>query len=273
MRRIVPIALAAAVVGLAATQAQAAFTVTVIPAPNFLNAGGTGAGTATNINPTLAATGYAAYVVRVTADSGDRIGTVELANDLLGTFGGASNVGIIGPVHQNYQFQDEDTTVTPPKPAGTYATPFGWAATSGSNPNAAASSNGTDSFFLNSGYYSVAKLTPGETPNPPGAGPLDATDDPFTNDTGIGTRMFFTGASASASTNLTLNLAYVILKWDNYQVVTARGYIINANNFATPFNIVVTPLDPPPVYPPEPGTLGVLALGGLGLLARRRRSA
>jgi len=265
MRRIVPIALAAAVVGLAATQAHAAFTVSVIPAPNFLNAGGTAAGTATNINPVLAAAGYAAYVVRVTADSGDRIGTVELANDLQGNFNGASNVGITGPVHQNYQFQDEDTTVTPPKPAGIYATPFGWAATSGSNPNAAASSNGTDSFFLNSGYYSVAKLTPGETPNPPGASPLDANEDPFTNDYGIGTRMFFTGASDSASTNLTLNLAYIIAVKDAGNV-NFRGYVINGQNVVTALSTVVNAV-------PEPASVGVLALGGLSLLARRRRSA
>jgi hypothetical protein len=266
MRRTVPLALAAAVVGLAASASQAAITLSVNPAPNFLNATGTAAGTVLNINPALAAAGWSAYVITLTPDASSKVVTVEFANDLQAKGG---IIGISGNVHQTWVI-DPDTGTTNP-------TPIGLAATSGVNPANTSSGGGRDSYFLNSGYYTVSVATPFQETNnlANGANPpytvSPLADIPDTRDFGVGTLLKFTGAAdpAGVTAGASVNIAYIIAPTDGSNpnnLVVARGYALDLQNNAFFFNVPVNA----PI--PEPASLGVLALGGLALLARRRRA-
>jgi len=138
MRRIVPLAVAALALAGAASEANAAITISVTPAPNFIG------GNTTNINSTLAANGWAAYVVTLTSNSAP-ITTVEFKNDLL-TMGGI--IGINATLHQDSKISADDGTTRSNTPSA--AGPLGGVATQ----------QGRDSLFLNGSYYNVGVPSP-----------------------------------------------------------------------------------------------------------------
>lgn len=268
MRRIVPLAVAALALAGAVSEANAAITVSVAPAPNFLT------NNTTNINSTLAANGWAAYLVTLTSDAA-AVTTVELKNDLQLQGG---TIGISGPMHQDSKISSDDGT-----------TRISTASAAGGVANGS-TQQGRDSVFLNSGYYNVGVPSPFtednnkvNSANPPYVGsplsdtPANLSASPPTqgNDFGVGSLMTFTGAGALANASTTLQLAYIIAPTDAgtnpADLVTIRGYAIDGTGavsfFSVPINGGVI------VNTPEPASLGVLALGGLSLLARRRRSA
>jgi hypothetical protein len=257
MRRIVPLALAAAVVGLAATTAQAAFTVTV---------------TEQTLNANLTAAGWAGYLITITGEAGAKILTVD-ANNAIPDKGAPLAGGIYGPVLQRWVL---DSTTNSDGTVVTQKTPI----SNGANPPGQAARN--DSLFLNGGYFPKITDSPNEDNNGTNAGTgtndvpavADADNGIFTNgsDFGIGSFMRFTAAAQdSTSAVSTLNLAFVVAKKDAGDVKFNAVVIDPDQNFTAFQNISVNGPGGPPI--PEPASLGVLALGGLSLLARRRRSA
>jgi len=257
MRRIAPLSVAALALAGAASEANAAITISVTAAPNFLS------GNTTNINSTLAANGWGAFLVTLTSNAAP-ITTVDFKNDLLslgGTF------GIQAILHQDSKISADDGTTrtnTPSAPG-----PIGGVATQ----------QGRDSLFLNASYYGVGVPDPFtennnrvNSANPPYTGSpladnpsnLSASPPVAGNDFGVGSLMTFTGAAALANASTSVQIAYVIVPLDGSGPNIIRGYAIDGNGNAS---FVQTK-----IIIPEPASVGVMALGGLALLARRRKA-
>jgi len=266
MRRLQPLVTVILGVLAGARAADAGIDVSSAPAPNFLS------GNTTNINGTLAANGWFAYVITLTSDDAPIV-SVDLKNDLQGRGG---PIGVFGIFHQDSKISADDATTriaTPSTPG-----PLG----------AAATQSGRDSLFLNASYYAVALSSPftednnkANSANPPYTGsPL--TDTPAApeasppvagNDWGVGSLMTFAGVAPPQIATTSLQLAYVILPGNGAGKDAIRGYATDSlgNTF---FFARYIGLDSPP-YPdvPEPGSLTILISGALGLLTRRRRTA
>jgi autotransporter-associated beta strand protein len=261
MRRIVPLALAAAVGIGFASHANAAITTSVVPV---------------QINATLEAAGWSGYYIVLTADaaSQNKITTLDFKNDPL-TLGGT--IGISAPLHQRWGIGFDNNALKPtPSSAAT-------------SLDASSTTLRRDSVFLNSTYYNVA-VTDAFTENnnlqngtaPTGSPLADVPTNPDTEtdgaNHGVGSIMTFSGAANVATALGTLNVAFVIVPSGGTWV---PGY--NASALATVQGAALDPssTDKTKAFPvrlsyvsaiPEPASLGVLALGGLSLLARRRKA-
>jgi len=80
--------------------------------------------------------------------------------------------------------------------------------------------------------------------------------------------MTFTGAGALANASTTLTIAYLIVPADGSGPNRIRGYAIDGTGAASFLDVPIVPT----VNTPEPASVGVLALGALSLLARRRKA-
>jgi len=257
MRKIAALSVMTALT-LNATEAHAAISLTAYVAPNFLS------GNTTNINSTLAANGWAAYLLVLTSNAAP-ITTVDFKNDLLGQ-GGTMGIQMI--LHQDSKISADDgtTRIATSSADGTLG--------------ATATQQGRDSVFLNANYYNVGVPDPftednnkANSANPPYTGspltdqPADVANEIAGNDWGVGSLMTFTGAGSAATATKTLFLAYLI--GPAGLSGRFRGYAIDANGTASFINSVI-PLTPP-VYPAEPSSLVGLVFGALCMLKRRPR--
>ena len=260
MRKVVPLALVMLNIGLAPLAADAAIRAEASPAPNFLK------GNTTNIDATLAAAGWAAFVVTLTSNTAP-ITEVDLKNDLL-SMGGV--MGIHAILHQDSKISSDDgtTRISTPSAAGPLTS--------------SATQAGRDSVFLNAGYYNVGFTSPFSEDNnrlnssnpidynsspladtPVTENPLDPGANIEGNDYGVGSLMTFSGAAGIITARTTLQLAYLIVPLDGRAPNIIRGYAIDSNNQVSFFTI-------PAGFIPEPASLTILALGGMSLLLRRR---
>jgi len=187
----------------------------------------------------ITAPGFQAYLVRlVTTQPGELIQAVD--------FGGSAGSpnGLTGQFLQRASINDEtqERSNTPQSVIR-------------NNSNSSAS---LDSHFLPPANVRADVAAPAENNdlvNPPGS-PADTA----ANDYGTGTLMTATFGILGASQGSSLDLAYIV------QDDTIVNRIVGSVNTSLGTFAVDSPI---PV--PEPASLGLLALGGLGLLARRRR--
>lgn len=243
----------------AASQARAAIQASAIPVP---------------INPTLAAAGWEGYYIVLVADAASqKIVTVDLKNNPLGLPG---PMGISGKLHQRWMtsFEDNSLIPTPSTPAR--------------DLESTSVALRRDSLFLNSSYYNVAVPDAFAEDNNLRNGPVyDHSGSPLIDlpavpnleangaDYGVGSLMTFSGAATLHSATSFLYLAFIIVPaggdgwgvgynphaWANVRGVALDPFSVNPS---TAYAIELS-------YPaPEPGSLALLATGGLALLARRR---
>jgi len=258
MRRLQPLVTVILGVLAGARAADAGIDVSSAPAPNFLS------GNTTNINGTLAANGWFAYVITLTSDDAPIV-SVDLKNDLQGRGG---PIGVFGIFHQDSKISADDGTTRSNTPSAP-----------GSLSNIATQS-GRDSVFLNAAYYNVGVPDPFtennnrlNASNPPYSGspltdvPADVNAAIPGNDWGVGSLMTFTGAASAPTATTSLQLAYLIVPAIGADSpVVIRGYALDAVGNAYFFENYVN------VLSAEPGSVVGLAFGALCMLTRRRRA-
>jgi len=229
------LASAVAAVGMTSA-ANAAIIVTVTPAA--VNPPQSSAGTMT---------GYTGYIVTLNnntpanggAGSGLKITGVDIFN------GGG---GFSGPIQQRWTF-DADNEVFVPTGLGT---------ANGANATTAAN---LDSHILIPDADRQGGNPATEDNN---VGPGFAPDTAAA-DYGTGSFLKYAGGITNASSQVTIPLAYIIVK--DGQQVTLTGSATEQSN-GTPFPIAAVIGNVP-----EPTSMSLLGLGAMGLLARRRRMA
>ena len=245
MRRITQILAGAVVAAVGANAANATITVSVTQIPL---AGTTFYGNVLNAN------GWTSFKITLTADAASQtVGGVDFATpNGVGSNLSGNNWGIFGTFQQDWIPGKKGSTPTP-----TDVIPA-------SNPN-----DGYDSFWtsaMNSGFSPVDNPSEDNNSvnvasNPPYNGSPGA-DDAF-DDVGVGTFLKVSG-SFTAGQQAVLDVAYIIvptnLPWSIHGV--AADGTPQALKFPIDFSYPV----------PEPASLGVLALGGLAFLARRRKA-
>jgi hypothetical protein len=256
MRKSLAIAAALTAIALPALQAHAVITPSVSVAPNFLK------GNTANIDPTLAAQGWAAYIITLTADStSGTVSAVDLKEDLQHRGG---PIGIFGRLHQDAEISSDDGVTRISTPSTQFKL------------GSAATRQGRDSVFLNIHYFwggipavednNFANGTnPPNTQSPLTDVPADLQNFIPGHDFGVGSLMTMSGASLVADQQKSIVLAYIILPYG--EIAHMRGYALDPQNNAFFFDQIIGPI-------PEPASLGILAFGGVSLLFRRQpRSA
>jgi len=277
--------------GLAVSQAHAGITMTATPITSVVQSDPT-----IVMSPDL--NKWQGYVLTLVADATSAankgVVTVDFANNPLNLNTGGVPTGIAGQIHQAWNINRLDINgqriSTPSTAADAKNIP------TDQNTNHAQSFLITDSTFLNSGYYNVSVATPfsednnlANGTNPPFiASPL--ADDAATSkangvDFGVGSVMKFAGAgngSASGGTTLpSLDFAFVIVPaggtWVQGFKSAGQGAIAWVNgaaldNKSTDLSSAYAIQYSYVTVVPEPASLGVLALGGVALLARRRKA-
>jgi len=244
-----------------AAQASASFTLTVTPVALT--------------NATLLSNGWSGYRLTLVADGSASTGvnSMDFTNHVTGFTDGGS-VGITGPVHQAWvlDVSSGDHVDDLPTPLG-----FTTTATTPAIPTGASSAL-FDSFWNSkvpantSGYAYGNDAAEDNTGNgsPLADQPADVGGGTNGIDFGVGNLM--TEAVAIKVGNgqvapLTYNLAFVIAK-PGANNVSIRGVVLDpqGNQFT-----ISSIINPGAVLTPEPASLGLLGVAGIGLLARRRK--
>lgn len=246
MRKVCAILGSAVALAAAASSAQAAVSLVIVPV--------------TLTNATLS-TNWTGYELKLVADAGQTVAGFDLTNGV---------TGITGNIHQRWTFNFDPDTGDPlpdnPSPTGNFPT----------NPAAFA---GSDSFFgfnqslllsnpnqLTEDNDQANGSNPPYTRSPINDGALVSGGFDF----GVGTSMTGSGVIASQNQPATLNLAFIIVPKG-----TAPSFngVAHFQGVATDSNGGHTLIDQDIGGPvPEPASLGVLAMGTVALLAKRRKA-
>jgi hypothetical protein len=185
------------------------------------------------------ATGYRGWTIVLTSDTGN-ISGVDIDS------GGG---GIFGQLIQRWTSSGED---------GTYDTP----SPNGNNQNTATGVGNLDSHVLNPGG-NPANILSAVPPNEDAV--FGATIPPFPANgptSGFGRGTFIKGAFgiAGPAQSNTYQLAYIVIPEGSEASVVGSASVATAGGTFTV-----------PIRVPEPGTISLVGLSALGLLARRRR--
>jgi hypothetical protein len=209
----------------------------------FVSVGTPNVGSSLTPNPM---TGYTGYVLRLTSSIG-----VVTGFDF-------SNVKITGPMAQRFA-ADSDFDNNPEQ------TPVGQNPSAGNNPLNA------DSHFINLSYSVGSPFVENLTDTSGTSSPYAGLNTPGGVTYGSGNSLGGAAGINAVNQAGSVDVAYIVVK-DGDQVgflgaaaseaIIGQASISNLITAATPAT--------PPV--PEPASLGVLALGGVALLARRRKA-
>jgi hypothetical protein len=265
MRRHVTLAVAAAVALAAASQAEAAITINI---------------TTTPIASDLV--GYTGYVLTFQANGNvtfggvsvpETIGAFDLANANTSQGITTASVGIRGPMNQAWVSGGSTSTPTLNHPASFWTGP-----------------QTNDSTFLNVGYWTGGTPTPFSENNSLTGSPETGSGDSYFIDFlgsptptpgtfGLGSLMQGAGsalnnplATPPELQSTSVQFALIIAPTGAGNVVFS-GQVLDQNGITTGTFVFPNLVINAPVSTPEPASLGVLALGGLGLLAKRRKRA
>lgn len=196
--------------------------------------------------------GWTGYTLHVTSDSGN-ITAVDFT-----TVNGAAITGIMAQ-----RTPDNDGT-------GTYNAADDSSATGTAN-NSATNINNSDSHFLPLAANIAVGTALAETFTGPGNNPYASFSSTPGNPTaafyGVGNQLSGAfGVVATAQSN-SMDLAYIVVQ-NGTQVSFANASVATTGGTFTG----LTSTSPNSAPAPEPASLGVLALGGLALIARRRKA-
>jgi hypothetical protein len=285
MKKSTPAILAAAVAAIFAAEAKASISLQVTPVP-LTGTDGTA----------LTANGWEALKLTFVADGTQSGGVVawDFAEAVTGlTSTSVLPIGISGPIYQTW---DDSTTPTPLSTKTNHGTVGSTTNPPGSLPQPSAGSSITDSFFAvyPSGYSesdgtganednnlvvntSANNLVTGNY----GFSPIQDVSDDGSNGNGVGSTMTWAGAikpnSASTSSTvlktapISLDWAYVIvpINANGKNNVTIYGTVGDDKNSTFVIDQVLNP-GAVSTTTPEPASVGLVAVGVMGLLARRR---
>jgi len=221
--------------------AIAAAVLSVVAVLPVANATGAVMVSVTTVQPSQASvplTGYTGYALTLNSDSG-----VITAVD----FGSVANLGggFFGTFFQRTQLADdgEGNIAATPTATGTSTTNY-------------------DSHFLPVAANRLDVAAPSENNN--GTNPLGTPVDTSTSDYGTGT--FLKGAFGLQNSGIATTLPIVYLVIKDGQQATFSGQVQTLTGGLANISGTVGVV-------PEPTTLGLLAAGSVGLLARRRKTA
>jgi len=212
----------------------------------------------TNANANILLTnGWHAYVLTATVAGANLnpIATVDFSDPAPPAGKGPAR-GLFGTFAQNWNPDPDDNTVTVPSPTGAI-------------PSKLALSTQIDSRISN-----FSAFGPTGSPNPTiednlhnngtGSNTLNPIPDSGGADRGVGT--FIKHATPLTANNpTTVDFAYIISRGGTINIIGAFVQVGGEETLINQ-NLVVAGV-------PEPASLGVLAMGGLALLARRRKAA
>ena len=264
MRRISQVLSAAAVAAFAVTAANATITVQFVKV--------TASPTATTGAAIYAANGWSPWLLVATADAtSGTVGGWDVSTPVSTPQAGTSNntshdwgiFAITGSIGQRWAVDPDAGTTTP---TNTGTTP----ALVGSTPWSASIAASPDSFFFTSGTFAQATAPAEDNNLANGTGPNQnpVPDNLGGNfNTGVGTFMKAAGTVQTAGQVQSQVIAQVWLP--NGANVTAFGVVTDGTSQANKFNFQASTST---AVIPEPASIGALMIGGLALLARRRRA-
>jgi len=199
-----------------------------------------------NPNPT-GMPGYAGVIIRLTSDQGNitavDFGGIDATKPQEALKGFFALSG--GGIHQRWSVGEDPVTGDPvnnPTPRGAVV-----------DPTAAAS---RDSFWNTNNISETAIVYPAQENNSLTGSPIANT---ATTVNGLGTEMHYTTGIGLAAQTAALDIAYLVIPLNTQ--IRVRGEVAVGTKVAVDQVVAI----------PEPATAGLLSLGGLSLLARRRR--